>query len=192
MSDGPTLATERLLLRRWRSEDAGPFAALNADPRVMEHFPATLTRAQSDALIASNEVCFEQRGFGLWAVEHRADGQLAGMVGLLPVELDLPFRAAVEVGWRLAHQFWGGGLASEAARASLAFGFERLQLRRIVAYTAARNRRSIAVMERIGMRRVAGGEFEHPLIAAGDPLAAHVLYSIKAPLKPSASGSGWR
>jgi RimJ/RimL family protein N-acetyltransferase len=163
---------------------------MNADPRVMEHFVEMLSRAESDALIARNEESFERHGYGLWAVEQRADGDFVGMVGILPLELDLPFAPGVEVGWRLAHRFWGQGLASEAATASLAFGFEQLRAGEIVAFTSLLNTRSIAVMERIGMHRDPQGDFLHPLIDPRHALAPHVLYRVEAPLRRSASGAG--
>jgi RimJ/RimL family protein N-acetyltransferase len=173
---GPQLVTERLVLRRWRAADSEPFAKLNGDPRVMEHFPARLSRAESDALIERIEDCFRERGYGLWAVELPGEAPLAGCIGLWPVDEELPFAPAVEIGWRLDSRFWGRGLASEAASAALAFGFGELGLEQIVAYTAARNGRSRLVMERLGMVRDMEQDFLHPALAAEHPLAPHVLY----------------
>jgi ribosomal-protein-alanine N-acetyltransferase len=147
---GPELETPRLLLRRWRPEDREPFAALNADPEVMEHFPAPLRRGESDALAARIEAGFERRGFGLWAVEVRESAEFIGFVGLDVPQFEAPFMPAIEVGWRLARPAWGHGYATEAARAALAFGFERLELDEVVAMTAVGNSRSRAVMERLG------------------------------------------
>ncbi len=79
---GPEIRTERLLLRRWRAADREPFARLNADPQVMEHFPATLSRAESDSLIERIESSFARDGFGAWAVEMPGELELAGFVGL--------------------------------------------------------------------------------------------------------------
>lgn len=177
----PQLSTERLLLRRWLDADLAPFAAMSADPEVMEHFPAVLSRDESAALVRRIERCFEERGYGLWAVQVRADDAFAGFVGLDPV-LDerLAFAPAVELGWRLARPFWGRGIATEAARAAIAFAFDELALRELVSYTAVRNARSRRVMERLGMRRDPAEDFAHPGIAAGDPLAPHVLYRLDA------------
>lgn len=174
-----TLQTDRLLLRRWRPQDRAPFAAMNADPAVMEHFPAPLTRAESDALVDRLEAGFDVGPYGLWALERRADGAFLGFTGLLDVSFDAPFTPAVEVGWRLPAFAWGHGYASEAARASLAYGFDVLGLPEIVSFTAKRNTRSIAVMERIGMTRDPTGDFDHPRIAAGHPLRPHVLYRVR-------------
>ena len=164
--------------------DLEPFAAINADPLVMEHFPAPLSRADSAALIERSERCFEERGYGLWAVELRAHATFAGFVGLAPVDIDVAFAPAVEVGWRLAHPFWGHGIATEAAAAAIAFGLHELDLPGLVAYTAERNLRSRRVMERLRMRRDPAEDFAHPKLAAGDPLAAHVLYRTHARARP--------
>jgi RimJ/RimL family protein N-acetyltransferase len=176
---GPVLETERLLLRRWRAADLDPLAEMNADPQVMEHFPATLSRAEAALMLARLEAGFERDGYGFWAVELREDGALAGFVGLSPVPEDIPFAPAVEVGWRLARPYWGRGIAGEAAEAALGFGFATLGLEEIVAYTATGNERSRRLMERLGMSYDAGGDFDHPRVAAGDRLAAHVLYRLR-------------
>jgi RimJ/RimL family protein N-acetyltransferase len=172
------LRTERLLLRRWRDSDLEPFAAMNADPVAMEHFPNTLTRAESDAFAEDIERRLERDGYGLWAVEIPGGAPFVGFVGIVPADEPLPFAPATEVGWRLARDHWGRGIATEAARAALAFGFEQLALAEIVAIAATSNVRSRRVMERLGMRRDHAGDFEHPRIPAGHPLATHVLYRL--------------
>jgi len=176
---GPVLRTERLLLRRWRPQDREPFAELNADPLVMEHFPATLSPAESDALIARIESSFISDGYGAWAVELPGSVPLAGFVGLWrQTDERLPFAPAVEIGWRLARETWGRGIATEAAAAALEFGFEQAGLDEIVSFTTVANDRSRAVMERLGMRRDPAEDFLHPALEAEDPLAPHVLYRI--------------
>jgi RimJ/RimL family protein N-acetyltransferase len=174
----PRLRTSRLLLRRWRADDLAPFAAINADPAVMQHFPATLSTPQSAALIQRIEDCFQQRSYGLWAVEKIEGSQLIGFVGLNPVPRELPFAPAVEVGWRLGRDFWGQGYASEAARAALEFGFGALGLEQIVSFTSRENVRSRRLMEHLGMSRDPEEDFEHPLVPEGSRLRAHVLYRI--------------
>lgn len=151
---------------------------MNADPLVMEHFPARMTRAESDALVAHIEGRFEQDGFGLWALELPGEAPFIGFTGIITVRGDRPFAPAVEVGWRLAAPYWGRGLATEAARAAVQDGFAAHQLREIVAYTYTGNTRSRAVMERLGMRYDPAGDFEHPGIAPGHRLARHVLYRL--------------
>ena len=164
------LWTARLLLRRWREADRAPFAALNADPLVMEHFPAVLTRADSDALVERIEAHFDEHGYGLWAVE--ADGAFVGFTGLAWQAYEASFTPALEVGWRLARSAWGRGWATEAATAALAVGLEHVSS--VVSTTALTNERSQRVMQRLGMRREL--EFDHPRVPEGSPLRPHVLY----------------
>ncbi len=180
MGTATQLRTERLLLRRWRDSDLEPFAAMNADPLAMEHFPSTLSRAESDAFAEHIERELERHGYGLWAVEMPGESPFVGFVGLIQVSDLMPFAPATEIGWRLARDHWGRGLAAEAARAAIAFGFDQLALAGIVAMTATSNARSRRLMERLGMRRDPTEDFTHPKIAAGDPLAAHVLYRLDA------------
>ncbi len=177
---GNGLSTERLILRRWREADREPFAALNADPDVMDYFPSRLTRAQSDQLISRIEAGFDQRGYGLWALELRATDELIGFTGLDTPSFEAHFTPAVEVGWRLARSAWHNGYATEAARASLAFGFEEAGLEEIVSFTSIVNLRSRAVMERIGMTHDPADDFDHPDLEVGDRLSRHVLYRMSA------------
>ena len=153
-------------------------AAINGDPAVMEHFPSVLDRAASDAFVDRIEAGWQERGWGLWAVEVAASGGFVGEVGLLPA--DHVQTGAVEVGWRLAHAAWGRGYAPEAARAALQVGFEDLGLDEVVSFTVPQNANSRRVMEKIGMTHRPDRDFDHPLV---DPVAAphlvrHVLYSL--------------
>lgn len=182
MADGPELRTRRLLLRRWRATDREPFAAVNADRDVMEHFPTLLTREQSDAMIDRIEATFDKHGYGLWAMEVSATGTFIGFTGLTPVPFKAHFTPAVEIGWRLARQAWGLGYATEAARAAARFGFEARggpALAEIVSMTTPANTRSQAVMSRLGMTRDPADDFVHPRLV-GHPLEQHVLYRITA------------
>lgn len=172
----PAILTERLILRRWREGDRAPFAAMSADPRVMEFFPRPLDRQASDAVIDALESHARTHGFTFWALEERASGRFAGFTGLMHVNFLSAAASVVEIAWRLPADLWGRGLASEAARAALAHGFGSLELPAIVAFTAAGNERSRRVMERIGMQRIVGGDFLHPLIAADHPLQPYALY----------------
>lgn len=180
MPDAPSLRTERLLLRPWRDADREPFAAMNADPRVMEHFPRPLTREESDALAARILRGFEADGFGVWAVEAPGEANFIGFTGLARPRFEMHFTPCVEVGWRLAAPYWGRGFATEGARAALRFAFQTLKLPEVVAMVVPANRRSIRVMEKLGMHRDPGDDFDHPLFAEGHPLRRHVLYRIAA------------
>lgn len=175
------LITPRLRLRPWTAADRAPFAALNADPEVMEHFPAPLTRAQSDAIADRITSLIDERGWGFWAADGLQDGapRFMGFVGLHTPAPELPFSPCVEIGWRLARPFWGQGLATEAARLALRVGFELLGQSEIVAFTALRNARSRAVMQRLGMRECPGEAFEHPDVPLGHPVRPHCLYRLR-------------
>ncbi|UHQ54189.1 GNAT family N-acetyltransferase [Microbulbifer sp. YPW16] len=175
------LRTDRLLLRQWREADRGPFAALNADPRVMEHFPSTRSRAESDATQDRLADHIARHGWGFWAVETLAREEFIGFVGIQSLGSDVMLASGVdspgvEIGWRLAFAHWGRGYASEAARAALACGFGDLQLDEIVSLTTLDNHRSQDVMQRLLMRPA--GEFDHPGLPAGHPLQRHCLYRL--------------
>lgn len=172
--------TERLILRRWRVQDREPFARLNADPLVMEHFPACLTREESDAGVDRVEAHFEKHGFGLFAAELRASGQFIGFIGLNIPDFEAHFTPCVEIGWRLAREHWGRGLATEGARAAVRYGFGTLGLRELVAFTVPANIRSRSVMEKLGMSRDPADDFDHPRLEPGHPLRRHVLYRLRA------------
>lgn len=172
------LETPRLLLRRWRDGDRQPFATLNADPIVMEHFPTPLSREKSDALVDRIEAGLEERGWGLWAVEVRDSSAFIGFVGLNPATFDAPFTPAVEVGWRLSREHWGHGYATEAARAALEFGFVDLELDDIVSFTTHANTRSRRVMERLDMHHDPADDFDNPNVPEASPIRPHVLYRL--------------
>ena len=182
-ADVPELRTRRLLLRAWRDEDRAPFAALNADPDVMEHFPSALTSEQSAELVERIIDGFALRGFGLWAVEVPEVTPFIGFVGLAVPGFDAAFTPCVEVGWRLARAAWGRGYASEGAREVLRFAFDDLGLDEIVSFTAVPNMRSQQVMQRIGMTHDPADDFDHPRMPPRDPLRRHVLYRICSPLR---------
>lgn len=183
-----TLRTERLLMRPWREADLEPFAALNSDPEVMEHFPGPLTAEETAAFVERIEERFVESGWGLWAVAMAGgsahgvgagrSAPFIGFVGLWPADHVQP--GMVEVGWRLSRAAWGRGYAPEAATEALRFGFEDLELAEIVSFTVPQNVNSRRVMEKIGLRRRPDRDFDHPNV---DPehhpeLVHHVLYSL--------------
>ncbi|HUR06354.1 MAG TPA: GNAT family N-acetyltransferase [Nonomuraea sp.] len=173
------METERLIMRRWRDEDRDPFAAMNADAEVMEHFPALLSREQSDSFVDRIEQAFEANGYGLWALEVRESGAFIGFTGLILQTFEAPFTPAVEVGWRLAKAAWGHGYEIEAARAAVRYGFDEVGLDEIVSMTAVGNTRSRKVMERLGMTRDIADDFYFPGIPEDSPLRPTVLYRLK-------------
>jgi RimJ/RimL family protein N-acetyltransferase len=176
------IKTDRLILRQWKSSDLAPFAKLNADSRVREFFPSTLSCEESDASAETISQNIEKNGWGFWAVSCPGVSDFIGMVGLSEVKCAAPFVPAVEIGWRLAHEQWGKGYATEAARAAAAFGFSTLDLEEIVAFTTLQNDRSRHVMKKIGMKHTPADDFEHPLVPEGDPLRKHVLYRLNPSL----------
>lgn len=173
------LRRSRILLRPWRSSDLAACAAMNADPEVMRYFPAILKRSESDALVQRIEEHFAIHDFGLWVLEIPGELQFAGFVGLLRVAFDAHFSPAVEIGWRLVPTAWGKGYATEAAQAVLTHAFETLNMKEIVSFTAAGNKRSQAVMRRLGMHNRVEENFEHPRLPTGHPLCVHVLYRLR-------------
>jgi ribosomal-protein-alanine N-acetyltransferase len=170
------IRTERLRLRSWREDDFEAYAALNADPRVMEFYPGLVSRDESRVRFERWQARIAEHGYGFWPVELIGGAPFIGMVGLAKLDFQVPFLPAVEIGWRLAAEHWGRGYATEAARAALAFGFERLELSEIVSFTTVANVRSRRVMEKLGMQRSPDEDFLHPEIEEGHPLRAHVLY----------------
>jgi 3-dehydroquinate dehydratase/shikimate dehydrogenase len=172
------IKTERLILRSWRERDLEPFAKLCADPRVMEYFPDPLSRQESDVLAGRIQTRMRQQGWGFWAAEAPGVADFIGFIGLGHVPDVLPFAPAVEIGWRLAFEYWGQGYATEGALASLKYGFETLKLGEIVAFTATQNERSRRVMEKLGMHRDPKDDFDSPKIPEGHPLRSHVLYRL--------------
>jgi RimJ/RimL family protein N-acetyltransferase/GNAT superfamily N-acetyltransferase len=173
------LHTERLLLRRWREGDRDPFARLNSDPEVMEHFLGPLSREESDAFIDRIEGAFDKLGYGLWAIEVPGEIGFIGYVGLASPKFRAHFTPAVEVGWRLRRSSWGRGFATEAARVAVADGFGRVGLDEIVSFTVPANVRSTRVMKRLGMTHDSRDDFDHPQVPAGHRLCRHVLYRLK-------------
>jgi RimJ/RimL family protein N-acetyltransferase len=172
------LLTPRLILRPWMDSDRLPFAGMSEDADVMEYLRPLATREASDAWIDFQINHQTSHGFCLWAVESRASGLFMGAVGLLRIGFAARFTPAVEVGWRLARQFWGQGFAVEAAQASLQFGFDQIRLTEIVAYASIRNVRSRRVMAKLGMSHDSAEDFDHPRISDNDPLRRQVLYRL--------------
>jgi RimJ/RimL family protein N-acetyltransferase len=171
--------TQRLLLRQWREDDFSAFHQINTDPRVMELYPALNTPEQTRASMARANESMQVNGFGLFAVEEKSTRRLLGFIGLQKVPFEAHFTPAVEIGWRLAFDLWGSGLATEGARAVLEDGFTRCDLKEIIAMTVPHNVRSRRVMEKLGMIQDLAGDFAHPRILEGHVLRQHVLYRIQ-------------
>jgi len=176
------------VLRPFTDVDREPFAELNTHPLVVESLGSSPSRAESDAMLDRYRAEMAHEGWGFWAVSVAGGASFIGMVGLHRVHEIMPFAPGIEIGWRLHPDHWGHGYASEAAAASLAYGFGPGGIREVVAFTTTVNARSQAVMARIGMARDPAGDFDHPGLPEGSPLRRHVLYRISAP--PSSSSQG--
>jgi RimJ/RimL family protein N-acetyltransferase len=175
------IETERLILRAFRDDDREAFAAINGDPRVGEWLGGTIERAASDALIDRVNAHIAQYGFGAFAAERKADSRLVGAIGLMTLRPGLPPAPGVELAWRLAPDAQGQGLATEGAAAALAWGFANLDRDELIAFTAATNVRSQAVMRRIGMRHDPARDFDHPALPEDHPLRRHVVFVATRP-----------
>lgn len=175
---------ERVILRQWMDSDLEPYAEMNSDAEVMRHFPALLSREESEASLNRLRKAIEDAGWGLWAVE--VDGGFAGFTGLNIPKFEAAFMPCIEIGWRFRRIFWGRSIAYRAALQALNFGFENLGLGEIVSFTAVGNGRSRRLMERLGFKRDMEGDFDHPSIPAGHEVRRHVLYRKKTPAAHSA------
>jgi ribosomal-protein-alanine N-acetyltransferase len=173
------IETERLLLRLWKEEDREPFYRMNSDSRVMEFMPECMTRAESYLLFERINEHFRKHGFGLFAAELHQDQSFIGFVGLAVPSFKAHFTPCVEIGWRLAADYWGRGLATEAARTLAKHAFGELALSELVSFTVPKNVRSRRVMEKIGMTHDVSDNFDHPNLPAGHPLRRHVLYRLR-------------
>jgi RimJ/RimL family protein N-acetyltransferase len=170
--------TDRVILRRWRDSDREPFARMNADPRVMEYFPAPRSTEESNRLVDQFEADFLQHGFGLCAAELVKDHSFIGYIGLAVPKFST-HTPCVEIGYRLAAEHWGQGLATEGAREMARQAFDVLGLKELVSFTVPANVRSRSVMEKLGMTHGAADDFDHPNLPVGHPLRRHVLYRLR-------------
>ena len=171
------IETKRLKLRQWKMEDRAFFAGINADPIVMKYYPDILSAKESNDMAQKFESLIAKRGWGFWAVEKMDEDKFIGFVGLHEPTYDLPVTPCVEIGWRLAREYWGHGYASEAAQASLGIAFDRVGLSEVYSFTSVSNKKSRAVMEKLGMVNT-NKNFKHPMISAKSQLQEHVLYKI--------------
>lgn len=175
------IRTERLILRNWQDRDRGLFQRINSDERVMEFFPFRRDRDQSDAMLDRMRDGIAADGFGFAAIEIAETGECMGFAGLAKVDYLEPYLpiGSIEIGWRLAPEYWGKGYVTEAANAWLGFGFETLGTDEIVSFAVWNNARSTKVMERIGMTADPSGDFDHPRVPDSHPqLRRHVLYRL--------------
>lgn len=174
--------TERLILREWQDKDFDPFFALNQDLEVMRYFPNIFSHQETVDLVTKIKIKFNINGFGFYSCELRDTGQFIGSIGLNVPDFSAHFTPCVEVGWRVAKEFWGQGLAVEASQKCLEIGFNQFGLDEIVSFTAKINHNSQRVMQKLGMTNNEAEDFEHPKLNSNHPLALHVLYRMSRSL----------
>lgn len=174
------IKTERLLLRQWRNEDFLPFSQITSDPRTTEFFSTSaLNREESDRLADSFMAGIEKRGWGFWAVSVPGVSDFIGYIGLSPVDYKTHFTPAVGIGWQLSYDYWGKGYATEGAKEVLRQAFTLLKLDEVVSITVPGNKRSIRVMEKIGLHRRQEDDFDHPILPIEHPLKKRILYRLR-------------
>lgn len=172
----PIIVTERLYLRQWIDADITPFAQMNSDSDVMKYFPKKLSESETKEMINRINLSFDKNNFGLFAVENKSTGEFIGFTGFSIPQFEAFFTPCIEIGWRYKKESWGQGFATEAAISCIVYGFKTLRFGKIVSFTSAINKKSISVMEKIGMKYVA--DFNHPKIEETNCLCRHLLYEI--------------
>ncbi len=175
------IATERLILRGWRDDDAAAHHAMCADPTVMTYLGPSPSLAESAAWVARQNAILTDFGACFWALERRDTGAFIGWCGIKPGPVGTPIDGKPEIGWSLVREHWGQGYAWEAAEAALAWGWRDLNLPTVWAITVPANTASRALMARLAMHRVVDGDFDHPKLAEDDALRRHILYRIDRP-----------
>ena len=175
----PNFQSKRLLLRAWKDEDLSFFAKMNADKRVMEYFPSTLSIEESDELAKKIRWELNEKPYGLWAVEVLDTASFIGFVGLHYQDFLASFTPCIEIGWRLAYDYWGKGYAFEAAHIVVDYAFNTLKLYELVSFTTTQNQRSRKLMEKLGMTRSPKDDFNHPKLPENHPFSLHVLYRLR-------------
>lgn len=179
------LETQRLIIRNWKEQDRELFHFINSDDTVMEFFPFRRDRAASDKMMDELKSDIKKDGYGYTALELKESGKCIGFCGLHHCKAEpILSRENIEIGWRLAPQFWGNGYVTEASMRLLEFGFNNLILDEIISFAVESNQNSIAVMERIGMKRDKIKDFDHPRVPDSHPhLKRHLYYFLKTPNK---------
>ncbi|MBP9741735.1 MAG: GNAT family N-acetyltransferase [Burkholderiales bacterium] len=170
--------TKRLILGDWQDNDIEPFIQLNKDPKVMEFFPHIYSKEDSTESVKIFRKSIQQYGYGMFTCRLKANDEFIGFVGLMRRDIGFQFSPCVEIGWRIAYQYWGQGLAVEAAYKCLDIGFNKFNLDEIVSFTASINKRSERVMQKLGMQRDYAHDFYHPKLDSNHPLARHILYRL--------------
>lgn len=176
------IETDRLILRGWRDADVDPFHAMGNDPEVMRYLGPPMSRAEAEAAANRQNAFLASHGCCFWAAERKEGGALLGFCGVRPGPEGTPIAGELEIGWRLRRDAWGQGYAREAAEAAIAWVWANTDAPEIAAMTVAANTNSWGLMERLGMQRDLGADFDHPGVPDGNPLKRHILYRIARPI----------
>lgn len=185
MTNQVLFETERLIIRNWRETDKAPFAKLSADPTIREFFPDLLSQQRAYELVDEDREIVAKNKYGWCAAELKETGEFIGMFGLTTFSDILPFYAPglFELGWYLATDHWGKGLATEGGQGALDYAWQTFGSHEVVAFTATINLPSRRVMQRLGMTHDPSEDFDHPKVDIGHRLRPHVLYRIQNPNK---------
>lgn len=170
--------TKRLILRNWFDSDLNKFYKLNQDSSVMEFFPELYSMEKTIQQIRDFKDHYLKYGYTFYVCELKSTQEFIGSVGLFTVDPQLPFAPSIEIGWRIAKEYWNNGYATEAAKKCLEIAFNDFNLNEIVSYTAKVNYRSEHMMQKIGMLRDLDGDFDNPKIKSTHKLCPHILYRI--------------
>lgn len=181
------IKTPRLILRGWQEQDAAPFQRICSDPSVMEHLGPLMTLAEAQAMVLRMQALQVEIGYCFWAMENRVDSALMGFCGVKPGAVGTPIEGRLEIGWRMGRPYWGKGFAYEAASATVDWVWANQSVDSIWAITTPDNRRSQTLMQRLGMERQHGLDFEHQGLPTGDPLRPHVTYRLERPKSEEAT-----
>lgn len=173
------IQTPRLGLRQWLPSDKSPFAEMNSNPAVMQHFPKILSVSESNELYELLKTHFETYGFTYFAVDELSSGNFIGFIGMKHQTYEAPFTPAIDIGWRLAPRYWGKGYATEGANACMERAYEQFGIARIVSVCTHTNTASERVMIKLGMKKEM--EFEHPKLNAHPQLNPCLVYSVALP-----------
>lgn len=169
----------RLGFRIWKEEDLDDFNVMNADPLVMQHFPAILSAKESKKSMEKQITKYDEKGYCYFAVDELSSGKLIGMIGISDKDFEASFTPCIDIGWRIAKEFWNKGYATEGAKRCLQYAFETLNLHRIISIAPKVNTNSIQVMKKIGMYKI--DDFKHPHLLEHKNLVDCVCYEIKPP-----------
>lgn len=166
--------SKRLGFRNWIENDKPKMALINADPKVMEFFPCTLNKEQTEQFIDRMQSQFYKNGFCYFALDKLENNEFIGFIGISEQNFEADFTPCVDIGWRLSQKEWGKGYATEGAKKCLDFAFNIIGLKSVKSICPIINDKSEHIMEKLGMTKKK--TFNHPLLKEHSKLESCVLY----------------